>query len=481
MFRSRTCIGVLAVLSAAAQTGSPPQQISAHLGAAGLKADVSFLASDALQGRGTPSPGLDAAAEFIASQFRRAGLDPAGDDGYFQTAQYVNVKTEADHLEFSFESGGQSVKVAAASMAFLEPAALDLTQAPVLRVSSDAKDADVAGKVVLLEADTSGRGGRAASMAVRRLAGMKPALLILVPSTNARLSGPTRLREKSAPVTPILTVWDSELRKLLAGGGPATVTAKNPPPAEEAVQLKNVIGVLRGTDPALKDTYVLLTAHYDHVGVRGNGPGDHIYNGANDDASGTASVIEIALALSALPQHPKRTIVFLTFFGEELGLVGSRYYAAHAVFPLAKTVADINLEQLGRTDDNTGPRVGLVNVTGFDFTSITGELRKAGEEMGIRVVKDEQSSDPFYAQSDNQAFADAGVPSHTLSVGYIFPDYHQASDEWPKLDYENMAKVDRTIALALWRLADNATAPAWNADNPKTEAYRKMRQESSTH
>ena len=91
-------------------------------------------------------------------------------------------------------------------------------------------------------------------------------------------------------------------------------------------------------------------------------------------------------------------------------------------------------------------------------------------------MKDEQNSDPFYARSDNQAFADAGMPSHTFSVGYIFPDYHQVGDEWPKIDYENMAKVDRAVALALFRVADSTDLPQWNAANPKTEKYVKAHQ-----
>jgi Zn-dependent M28 family amino/carboxypeptidase len=242
------------------------------------------------------------------------------------------------------------------------------------------------------------------------------------------------------------------------------------------VKLRNVVGVLRGSDPVLKDTYVLLTAHYDHLGVRGTGPGDHIYNGANDDASGTASVIAVANTLASLPRWPKRSIVFVALFGEELGLLGSRYYASHPVFPLARSVADINLEHMGRTDVEGGARVGQVNVTGYDFTNLTGVFAKAGQSFGIEVVKDEQNSDPFYARSDNQAFADAGVPSHTLSVGYVFPDYHQAGDEWPKIDYENMAKVDRAVTLAVFRIADSADVPQWNTANPKTEKYVKAHQ-----
>jgi Zn-dependent M28 family amino/carboxypeptidase len=275
-----------------------------------------------------------------------------------------------------------------------------------------------------------------------------------------------------APPVPVLAIWDPAARTALAAKD-ATVTVHIAAPSVTPVKLRNVIGVLRGSDPVLRETYVMVTAHYDHLGVRGTGEGDHIFNGANDDASGTASVIEIAEALAALPARPKRTIVFLTVFGEEMGLLGSRYYGRHPVFPLSKTVADVNLEQVGRTDVDGEHRVGVLNVTGYDYTTLTDEFRRAGEETGIKVEKDEKASDPYFARSDNQALADAGVPAHTLSVGYMFPDYHGAGDEWPKLDYENMAKVDRTVALALYRVANNPEAPQWNADNPKTERYRK--------
>jgi Zn-dependent M28 family amino/carboxypeptidase len=169
--------------------------------------------------------------------------------------------------------------------------------------------------------------------------------------------------------------------------------------------------------------------------------------------------------------------VFLAFFGEELGLVGSRYYGAHPIFPLARTVADLNLEQLGRTDVDGGSSVGLVNVTGFDFSTLTDAVKSAGGFTGLRVVKNEQLNEQYFARSDNQAMADAGVPAHTLSVGYMFPDYHQAGDEWPKLDYNNLALVDRTVALAVYQVADSTEAPQWK-DMPATQRYIKARQDS---
>jgi Zn-dependent M28 family amino/carboxypeptidase len=121
-------------------------------------------------------------------------------------------------------------------------------------------------------------------------------------------------------------------------------------------KVRNVIGVLRGSDPALKDTFIIVSAHYDHLGINTNLEGDQIFNGANDDGSGTVSVIELATSLSTLKEKPKRSIVFMTFYGEERGLLGSTYYGKNPIFPLAKTVAAINLEHMGRTDDVEGKR-----------------------------------------------------------------------------------------------------------------------------
>jgi hypothetical protein len=484
MNRTRFLAAVSAVLLAALAAGQDlpsPAAISGHLAAKDLRADVSFLASDALQGRGTPSPGLDIAAEFIASEFRRAGLDPAGDDGYFQTAPFVNITPNLDGLELTLETGGQTVKADKASLGFQEAAGADLSRAAAVKAPLDAAALEaltpeqVRSKVLIVDATSGG------FQLLRRIPGLattlQPAAILLLRSNGQGVNANARLREASATPIPILSVWDSSIRSALAAApsGPieGTVSLHAAAPDSVPVKLKNVVGLLRGSDPVLKDTYLIVTAHYDHLGVRGTGEGDHIYNGANDDASGTASVIEIANTLAALPTRPKRSIVFIALFGEELGLVGSRYYARHPVFPLGKTVADLNLEQMGRTDDVTGPRVGLLNATGFDFTTLTSDLKKAGDAFGIGVVKDEQSSDPFFARSDNQAFADAGIPSHTLSVGYVFPDYHRPGDEWAKIDYENMAKVDRAVALAIYRVADSAAAPQWNASNPKTERYIK--------
>ena len=485
--------GLLASAAILAQTAPLERQIALQLTANHLKADVSFLAADALQGRGTPSAGLDVAAEFIAAQFRRAGLEPAGDDGYFQTASFASVTPVNDGMQLTLEMAGGPLAIDARSATVQEAAALDISAVPAIRIfladpaALGQLTADQArGKVVIAAMPEPGEGATPGVASLRRLsavaAEVHAALVIVLRAGPQPASGSPTLREVSGgpqPV-PMLVVWDAAARQALDSpanrAGAVTVSAHIAAPALKPVRLRNVIGVLRGSDPALRDTYVLVSAHYDHLGVRGSGLGDHIYNGANDDASGTASVIEMAQALASLPERPRRSIVFLAFFGEELGLLGSRYYVRHPVLPLAATVAEINIEQVGRTDDKTGPRVALVNVTGYDYTSIPAVLAKAGQAFGIAVVKDEQASDPFFARADNQAFADAGIPAHTLSVGYEFSDYHQPGDEWPKLDYDNLAKVDRTVALALYQIADSSEAPRWNTANPKTERYVKARQ-----
>jgi hypothetical protein len=311
-----------------------------------LRGHVSFLASDLLEGRSTPSRGLDVAAEYVAAQFRRAALKPAGEDGYFQ----------------------------------------------------------------------------AGSMA---------------PSTR--------------------------------NANPAA-----PPP--EPVKLRNVIGVLRGSDPALSTTYVIVSAHYDPLGMRPPGEGDLIYNGANDDASGTVAVLEIAAALARLGTRPKRSIVFMTFAGEEKGLLGSRYYAAHPVFPVEKTVAAINLEQLGRTDDVTGPVISTAYVTGFDYSQVGPILETAGKLTGVTIAKHPENNDTFFTASDNLPLAAVGIPAHTISVGFIFPDYHKVGDEWQKLDYDNMAKVVRAVALGVYMLANGDEPPRWNPNTPQADRYRKVRE-----
>lgn len=240
-------------------------------------------------------------------------------------------------------------------------------------------------------------------------------------------------------------------------------------------EVRNVVGLLPGSDPVLSKEYVVVSAHYDHLGEAKEGA-DKIFNGANDDASGVAGVIGIASAIAQ--SKPKRSVIFLTFYGEERGLVGSTFYAKNPVFPLKQTVAMLNIEQIGRTDDSEGPRVGAVNLTGFNFSTIGPTCAKVGKEYGVPVIEHPEYSAPFFMASDNAAFAAVGVPAHTFSVAYEFSDYHKVGDHSDKLDYDNMAKITGLIAACTLQIANSSQVPGWNKYQKRTaryiEAYEKL-------
>lgn len=457
-----------------------------------LKSHLAFLSSDALEGRYTPSPGLEIAADFIASQFAAAGLKPAGDQGYFQTAHMVDRKMPKADSDLTVQTGSETIQVPASAITIAEVAtATHIVNAQVVAVSSDSdnwKDEDLTGKAVVVRLPTET--DRATYMKVRRLttaiSKSKAAVLILVGSkawpmrSASRLLAADDLAENRAPV---FSVVSKPMQEWMQAGAKGTVSLDIPAPEDQPVVVKNVIGVLRGSDPKLKDTYVLLTAHYDHIGTTATAgrtanpnatpePGDHIYNGANDDGSGTVSVMEIASALARLKHHPKRTMVFMTFFGEERGELGSEYYGKHPVFPIADTVADLNLEQVGRTDSTEGSQISNASMTGYDYSSMVKFLEAAGRRTGVKVYMNKEASDAYFTRSDNASLAKQGVPAHTLCVAYDYPDYHGLGDEWQKIDYANMAKVDRMVALGLLDIANSPHAPQWNAENPKTQPFR---------
>jgi Zn-dependent M28 family amino/carboxypeptidase len=256
---------------------------------------------------------------------------------------------------------------------------------------------------------------------------------------------------------------------LPAGPTSARLSVRLAAPVETDAPQRNVIGLLEGSDPTLRTTYVLVTAHYDGQGTR-PGP-DRVWNSANDNGTGTVSVVELASALGALKKHPRRSIVFMAFHGEESGFVGSRFYAEHPVFPLEKTVADLNIEMVGRTDDVDGDQRRRASLTGFDYSEVGEIFRVAGVQTGITVFKHPKNSDPYFNASDNQPFAVQGVPAHTICVAFQPPDYHGPADTWQKVDVENMAATVRMIGTALLIVAESASEPRWNPGVPRASRY----------
>jgi hypothetical protein len=225
-------------------------------------------------------------------------------------------------------------------------------------------------------------------------------------------------------------------------------------PAERRRTAVNVVGIMPGSDPALRDQYVLVDAHYDHLGIGRPVNGDSIYNGADDDASGTVAVLQIAKALARGPA-PKRSVIFATTTGEEVGLLGTRWFIEHPPVPLDRIVANLEIEMIGRPDSLAGG-AGKAWLTGYERSTMGDELKAAG----IPIVPDPRPDQNFFQRSDNIAFARRGIPAHTLSTFNLHTDYHRPSDDVSKVDFEHMTEVIRAAVGAV-RLLTDGPVPEW--------------------
>lgn len=445
---------------------SPARRFESHPGgpeaisAESLRTNLMYLASDALEGRGTPSRGLDLAADYIASQFERAGLEPAAPE-FFQTAKFDEVAIDMGGFQLELLSNGTRITVAPTQARVRSLAPLDFTAAPVIKLPANGAIPPVVGKIVAGDESRYRE-----EPLLNELKARKPALILLIGKSDERprpeaAAPPVKfLAEAQEGAVPTIRIHRSEAAGLLQNAAPLTVSMHLAAPALEETTLRNVAAILRGSDPVLRDQYLLITAHYDHLGRTARG----IYYGANDNGSGTVSVIAMAQALAALNPHPKRSIIFVALFGEEEGLLGSYYYAHHPLYPLRATVANINLEQMGRTDDPSGRKVGEFAFTGPSFSNVPALMAAAAKEEGIRVYT-RKDADEFFNRSDNYAFAQFGVISHTIGVAFEYPDYHGLSDKPEKIDYANMAAVDRGVAAGILALADNPQPPRWSSSS----------------
>ncbi len=221
----------------------------------------------------------------------------------------------------------------------------------------------------------------------------------------------------------------------------------------------NIVGIIRGSDPEVAGEAVIVGAHFDHVGISrpvvdSAGVADSIYNGADDDGSGTVAVLEIARELAAGPA-PRRTVVILLSTGEEMGLLGTRYYIEHPVIPMAQTVADLQIEMIGRPDEAIGG-AGKAWLTGFERTTMGDQLAEAGSP----IVADPRLDQNFFFRSDNIAFAMIGIPAHTMSSFGLHSDYHTPDDEVEMIDFAHMTQLVDAAVEAVRFLADGPT-PEW--------------------
>ena len=456
-----------------------------------MRGHLSFLASDALGGRVNGTPGLDIAAEYVAAQMRRAGLEPIGDDGYFQTAPGAVAIPTREGFRFAVSAAEATVEVTADAFQMTTVDAVSLDAVELVKVpAAEREGLDAAsGRAVLTELPEIPAGpARAEALTARQrwmrdLRAARPALVVVL---DPRLPSPTRYFREPVLIDPpsrrsadrVVVTASPELARMYAAlpaGRPSgRLDLHLAEPQRQQVPLRNVAGLLRGSDPALAGTYVLVTAHYDGTGPRPGDTGpDRIWNGANDDGSGTTALLELASAFARLRPRPRRSIVLVAFFGEEKGLLGSTYYAAHPLVPLANTVAAVSLEHLGRTDSVERSKAGTASLTGYDFSDVPLVFEAAGRATGIDVYKDERRSTAFFDLSDNAPLAAAGVIAHTVCVVFEdFADYHGAGDEWPKIDFANMERTVRMVGAAVLMMADSAQEPRWRPEVPEARPYR---------
>ena len=226
-------------------------------------------------------------------------------------------------------------------------------------------------------------------------------------------------------------------------------------PADHRRPGVNVVGMIRGSDPVLAKEVVLVDAHYDHLGIGAPVNGDSIYNGADDDASGTTAVVEIARSIAAGPV-PRRTILFVATTGEEVGLLGTRWFILHPPVPLTTIVSNLEIEMIGRPDSLAGGP-GRAWLTGYNRSTMGAMFTAAG----LPIVADVRPSQYFFERSDNIAYAQMGIPAQTLSTFNLHSDYHRPSDELSRIDFKHMTRVIQAGAQAVMILA-NGPVPRWN-------------------
>ncbi|HEY7447725.1 MAG TPA: M28 family peptidase [Vicinamibacterales bacterium] len=478
-------LGVALALTVAA-LGIPGRAATQQIESQTYLEHIKFLSSDELQGRGNGTPGLERAADYIAMQFRAAGLEPAGDDGtYFQKFELVSglsvgtsntvtmtgpqgsrtLRLGNDYEPLSIvapESQGPAEQSISAPLVF---AGYGIS-APSYNYD-DYAGLDVSGKAVLLlrhepqeNDERSVFQGRTHSehatfirkAQVARSRGARAILLVEDPRHADQTDFSRWLREPQAEEygLPLLHVsrasiqdvvgtqldFDDVMRGIDADLKPRSreLTGVSISYTQTLTKnrhiVRNVIGVLRGSDPARARESVVLGAHYDHLGMSGRfslaeGSTGQVHNGADDNASGTAAIIEMAKLATAKGKVP-RSLVFVAFAGEELGLLGSRHYVSHPSLPIEQAVAMINLDMVGRSN-------GRILVSGLDTApQLKDDLKAAQAGLSINVVTSREGAAGLGA-SDDTSFLLRRVPSIFFFSG-LHADYHRPSDDWDKID-----------------------------------------------
>jgi hypothetical protein len=505
-------------------------EASNRITAARLKEHLSFVASDAMEGRDTPSKGLDATAKYIADELKKLGLKPAGDDGtYFQRIALKREKIDPARTSFALDdqsykygddflvSGAQGA--AEGQLVFVGHGWIVKSKNIDAYKGIDVKDkimvvagtgltpgmsrADVSGKVGVDydDAESYGQrnGARGLIVVPRPRGGNMERWWQLVRGSGERGSYRVeRFTAQASSTSQLPTVYASQ--KLLdalfageavsgadvmkqaqsSGATAANAFALSPKKrvkfavasASDTATTQNVVAVLEGRDPALKGEYVALGAHYDHIGVGApDASGDRINNGADDDGSGTVSILTIAEAF-AKGARPKRSLLFVWHCGEEKGLWGSQYFTNYPTVPLDRVVAQLNIDMIGRSKKEGDTNPANANLSGPNEVYVIGskmmstDLGALSERVNSSFLNlsfnykydDPRDTERLFFRSDHFNYARKGVPIIFYFDG-VHEDYHRPSDSVEKIDFQKMERIARTVFATATELANAPTRP----------------------
>ena len=464
-FFSALAFPLLLALAGAQDAPSVPK-LGPAIEAATLEAHVRYLASDELGGRDTATPGIEKAARYLAAVLEGQGLEPVGDDGFFQTVPLVRSLTlKAPELSWVDAAGAEHV--ARAGVDFDVSGGGGSTESLELFVVARDANLDDPPEGAALFIDGRGEQRRLEQSDGQAFARHPVQVLPGSPREGKpwEPSGPGGLQRQSVDKVagePIQIRVRADLAQRFEQGEVQALRIVQHTELEK-IDCRNVVARIPGVGtperPELAKEVVVLTAHYDHIGVneklRAAGEADFINNGADDDASGVAAVLEIAHAL-ATGSPPARTVMVLLVTGEEIGLLGTHYYIENPLAPLERTVANLNFEMLGRPDTEAGGP-GKLWFTGPERTNLMHAFKTAG----VPVVEDPRPTQGFFYRSDNIAFAYIGIVAQTLSSYGMHDDYHKVTDEADTLDYAHMETAVEASLGAVRLVTDGKVDPAW--------------------